>query len=356
VIFYDDAWRRVRANLKCLPLEDELLWHKVFEEYVNSLPPVELGASRDELIERHLRIVGPIAGQIAWKRTPHSFGIWAKESPILRHVGLVHELTAIGNLALFIAADRYDPKSGKAFSTYANFWIKKFVRLYLEELISIVPRTGDKDGGPRVSVMDRVDAALEGRRLYRGKASGGMAMFDCSLALFGPKNEGDKEIEVIGTGGITDPTRLDYLQRHVGQTIYPWRDMGSRSVPRFELPGHAGGKASDAPPREHTYQFDPADETELPAKPVPSEHTGPSMKLGVMPAEICYLDKRCGSFNSWDQFGEKPIYNPKPVIIKEAPHWRNSIVFAVDYLRRFGRMEWRKPICEEQVWPAELAA
>ena len=71
--FYDDAWLKVRANRKKLPLEDELLWHKVYEEYINSLPPVGLGTSRGELKGRHLRIVGPIAGQIAWRRTSHSF-------------------------------------------------------------------------------------------------------------------------------------------------------------------------------------------------------------------------------------------------------------------------------------------
>jgi DNA-directed RNA polymerase sigma subunit (sigma70/sigma32) len=125
MLFYDDAWRKVRANHKYRALADELLWHMVYDEYINSLPPAEPGANRDELIERHLRIVGPIAGKIAWRRTPHSFGIWAKEcAPHLSHVGLVHELTAMGNLALFVAADRYHPKKG-AFSTYANHWIKK---------------------------------------------------------------------------------------------------------------------------------------------------------------------------------------------------------------------------------------
>ena len=102
---------------------DELLWHKVYEEYINSLPPAELGTSRDVLIERHLRIVGRIAGQIAWRRTPHSFGIWAKEcQPNLSHVGLVYELTAFGVLGLIIAAERYRAAKGWAFSTYANFY------------------------------------------------------------------------------------------------------------------------------------------------------------------------------------------------------------------------------------------
>jgi DNA-directed RNA polymerase sigma subunit (sigma70/sigma32) len=109
---YDLAWKTVRAKRKHAPLENELLWHKVYEEYIGSLPK-----AGGELIERHLRIVPAIAGRIAWKRCPGSFGVWAKEAqPSLSHVGLVYELTALGNLALFIAADRYDPKSGRAFS------------------------------------------------------------------------------------------------------------------------------------------------------------------------------------------------------------------------------------------------
>lgn len=192
---YVDAWRRVRAEHKQRPLADDLLWHKVYDEYINSLPLAELGASRDELIEKHLRIVGPIAGQIAWRRTPHSFGIWAKEcQPNLSHVGLVHELTAMGNLVLFIAADRYNPETG-AFSTYANYWIKKFVRLYLEELVSVVP-----PGDPDRRVMDIFDAAIARRRLYRGKAKGGVAIFDASITIPGPEPD-DKEIETAGSDG-----------------------------------------------------------------------------------------------------------------------------------------------------------
>ena len=177
----------------------------------------------------------------------------------------MHELAALGVFGLFIAADRFEPKRGQAFSTYANHWVKKLIRLYLEEIISNVPRTGDmgiEEQGvwecgpwvvyaPRRSVMDIVDAALERRRLYRGKASGGMAMFD-RLTIAGP-NRGDREIEIVGTDGQTNPERLDYLQRPVGKKDYPWVDIGTYFVPRLELPGHAGGKASDAATWGRTY-------------------------------------------------------------------------------------------------------
>ena len=52
----------------------------------------------------------------------------------------MHELAAFGVFGLLIAADRYKPDSGWAFSTYANFWIKKFIRLYLDEISGIVPQ------------------------------------------------------------------------------------------------------------------------------------------------------------------------------------------------------------------------
>jgi hypothetical protein len=66
---YDLAWKTVRAKRKHAPLEDELLWHKVYEEYIGSLPK-----AGGELIERHLRIVPAIAGRIAWKRCPGANG------------------------------------------------------------------------------------------------------------------------------------------------------------------------------------------------------------------------------------------------------------------------------------------
>jgi hypothetical protein len=196
-LLYDAAWKWVRAGRHHLPLEDELLWHCVYERYIETLPKVEPDAGKTALIEAHLRILGPIAAQIARKRCPKSFGIWSKGE-------LARELAAFGVFGLFIAADRYDPNEG-AFSTYANPWIKKFIRLYLEESISVVPRTGDMgDDEPRPSVMDLVNAALGRRRLQRGKAAGGMAMFDGGLEPDDEEDEGEEP---------KSSTRLDYLQR-----------------------------------------------------------------------------------------------------------------------------------------------
>jgi hypothetical protein len=337
---YVAAWERVRTERDYRSLTDELLWHKVYEEYISSLPPVEPGATRDELIERHLRILGPIAGQIAWKRCPKSFGIWVKECQAnLSHVGLVHELAAFGVFGLVIAADRYAPNSGRAFSTYANFWIKKFIRLYLEEIVGIVPRSGHMgDDEPRRSVVDLVDAALEGHRLYRGKAARGMAMFDSGLTIPGPI-PADKEIEVVGSDGPTDPTRLDYLQRHVGKNLYPWIDMGTYSVPRHQLPGHPGGRASAGPTQDEYYELGELGIT---------GDTGPN----IIPAEICYLDRAPTPARYGLKCWHKPVVGEYPRRVMQAPprlpntHW-----IMTDRGWRRGHLNqrpWQKPTCEEE--------
>ena len=381
---YDFAWQNVRKNLKKHnPLSDERLWHKAYERYLDLLPPatleairrLERQARRDLLVEAHLGILRPIAGRIAYKRAPHSFGIWSKESNRAPHVSLVHELAAFGVFGLLIAADRFEPEQGRAFSTYANYWCKKFIRLYLEELIGTVPRTGDMGDDGRRSVMDLVDAALDCRRLYRGKAAGGMALFDSGFTIAGP-NDGDKEIEIVGSDGQTNSERLDYLQRHVGKKDYPWVDVGTYFHPRLELPGHAGGKASDEPAgRELVYELD--DEPLSPPRKA-TLHKARDYRLGVeevagkrrlklipiyrtvlrkppsadiVPAEICYLDKRCGSFNSYDNFGKHTYTPPKELIVPNVNHWRNSIPFAVEYLRRIkARLPaWRKPTYFEEL-------
>jgi hypothetical protein len=291
---YDAAWRWVRGKRKHRALTDELLWHKVYERYIRTLPKVGPDAGKLELIEAHLRIVPDIAGRIAWRRCPYSFGIWANEAkPTLSHVGLVYELTAMGNLGLLIAADRFDRESGWAFSTYANYWIKKLIRLYLEELVSIVPRND-----PERRAMDVFNAAIERRRQYRGKAAGGMAAFDSGITIPGPK-PGDKEIEVVGTEGITNPERLDYLQRRVGKWLFPWEDTGAHFKPRLALKGHSnsGGRAYDTPAEAEVYELEEVGEYADPGVPV---------TLNDFPcwwAEVCYLP-----LNYFRQRWHKPTY------------------------------------------------
>jgi hypothetical protein len=164
-------------------------------------------------------LVPDIAANIVWKRCP--------KSP-----QLIHEVTLFGVLALFLAAERYDHSSKASFDTYARYWIDKYCRLYLDEIIGIVPRTGHMGPDPssrgldlpRRSVMDLLDHALAGNRQTRGNAAGGMAVFDAQLMLQGP-NLDNEPIDVFSTEG---PTR-EYLQRPVaaqgsfGRRLFPAR-------------------------------------------------------------------------------------------------------------------------------------
>ena len=201
--------------------------------------------SRDRLVEDHADIfdwwwdgsrrltlrkirrgmlVPKIAASIVWKRCP--------KSP-----NLIDEVAAFGVLALFVAADRYDHGSKATFDTYAGYWVDKYCRLYLNEIIGSVPRTGhmgvEEEGinaegerwvvyKPRRSVMDLFDAALARIRQYRGRAAGGMAVFDAQLMLPG-SNPDDEQIDVFSTEG---PTR-EYLQRRVGVggARFPWTEL-----------------------------------------------------------------------------------------------------------------------------------
>ena len=109
-------------------------------------------------------LVPDIAANIVWKRCP--------KSP-----QLINEVAHFGVLALFLAADRYDHGGKASFDTYARYWVDKYCRLYLDEIIGSVPRTGhmgiEEEGinaegepwvvyKPRRSVMDLFNAALAG--------------------------------------------------------------------------------------------------------------------------------------------------------------------------------------------------
>ena len=52
-----------------------------------------------------------------------------------------------------MAANRFNPALGFRFSTHANDWVDKYIRLYCEELVSVVPRND-----PERRVMDLIAA------------------------------------------------------------------------------------------------------------------------------------------------------------------------------------------------------
>jgi hypothetical protein len=269
---YEQAWLKSREKRpRHKAFSDEFLWHDVYDFYAEEILRVSTKSIERELIRRwqdrgdreastallefFYYIVRPIAGQHAAKRFPPA--LWPSQKTIPKaakhaddgHRDRIHELASVGIFGLFVAADRFNLKSGYRFSTYANYWIQKYVQLYAEELVSVVPRTGHmgiaeegyvidvSDDGhwqikdvpegtddarhwvvykPRRSVMDLIEAALVGERLYRGKAAGGMAVFDAGFFLEGIETEdGSKlpDFEYLSTEG---PTR-EYLQRRVGE-------------------------------------------------------------------------------------------------------------------------------------------
>ena len=67
-------------------------------------------AARERLIQHHLRLVVSIAKRY------------------LRHASDPMDLIQAGNLGLIEAVDRYDPDRG-ALSTFASYWVEKYVRL-----------------------------------------------------------------------------------------------------------------------------------------------------------------------------------------------------------------------------------
>jgi hypothetical protein len=242
--------------------------------------------------------------------------------------------------------------------------------------------------------MDLVEAALAGVRSVRGKAGGGMAIFDVGFEIGGIETDGDGKLpdfEYLSTEG---PTR-EYLQRRVTQKLFPWKDLGEHwrhDDKTFAFLQHAGGKirvtAIDLTPpeiprlhmritKEVTAPWWPADRPtdliELPDAPVPRKRVrpltlgqsprmadgggvlliyGPSARQRDVPAEICYLDERYpwvrlrqGSFNSYDKLGDVAEVKPKPLFEPpKTPSWTNSLVFAVDYFRRSAL---RKDACHE---------
>lgn len=82
-------------------------------------------AARDELVRRHLPLVVMFARKQARGTLP------------------LEELVQEGNLGVLRAIDKYDPKVGTRFSTYALWWVRAFVWRYLKQARSSVrPRAG----------------------------------------------------------------------------------------------------------------------------------------------------------------------------------------------------------------------
>ena len=214
---YDAAWQRLRKSRPGhKALSDNFLWHDFYEQYVNALP---LGGP---LVEAHLRIVLKIAGQIAHRRFPTKFG--ANQAARDGQNDIIHELAATGVLGLIEAVEHWDPEKG-AFSTIANYWIRKRIR--------------EGYGRGIFGIGGFVQP------LYRPKRH--VPTFAVGLVITKSVNkdqEDEHEIDFLDADGRTS---REYLQRHVGEggARFLWRDEGAYATPRLKLPGHINGRASE---------------------------------------------------------------------------------------------------------------
>ena len=72
-------------------------------------------AAKHRIMEMNLRLVVPTAKRF--------------QRPGMELMDLIEE----GNLGLMQAIEKYDPRKGYRFSTYATYWIEQYVRRYIEE-------------------------------------------------------------------------------------------------------------------------------------------------------------------------------------------------------------------------------
>jgi len=346
------------------------LWHDAYNFYAENLPRLSPAAeleivrlwqdhgdepARPRLLEAFYYIVRPIAGEIATKRFPPAL-FPSQKVPGKRNIAKdaydgqrdrIQELASVGICGLLVAANRFDPSLGYRFSTHANDWVDKYIRLYCEEIVGVVPRTGhmgieeqgiNSEGEPwivykpRRSVMDLIEAALDGRRLYRGKAAGGMAVFDAGLLIDGKEAEDGSTLPDFEYLSSEGPTR-EYLQRRVGVggARFIWKDQGSDAGPRIYMPISREVVAPWDKP-------DPIDEVEFTrGKREEALPKGPKLLQAPQPAEICYLAKPRPDrqFDS-RSFEKVKGWQPKPLLMPEysTPHWTNSLAFAQEYLSR----------------------
>ena len=217
---YDAAWRAVR---KCRqghrPLSDPFLWHDFYRIYTEVLP---LGGP---LVESHLRIVGPIAGQIARRRFPMPFANAGKDAWD-GQADIIHELIGLGNLGLLAAVEHCKLERG-AFSTIANFWIRKFIREgdYPHDIFGI-------EGLVSPTYLPK-----------RHVATFTVGLTGTKSVNQSDDDGGDYEIDLLDSEGRAS---RKYLQRHIGEggARFLWRDEGTYASPRLKLPGSLNGGAS----------------------------------------------------------------------------------------------------------------
>lgn len=91
-----------------------------------ALCAVEYATLRNKLVMSNLRLIGHKIKKYTNNPGMEDF-----------FCGEIADLVSVGFLALYEAADRFDPRSGR-FSTYADFWIRAFFQDYFKMFFSVV--------------------------------------------------------------------------------------------------------------------------------------------------------------------------------------------------------------------------
>lgn len=117
-----DFSRAIATSSLDLYLRDIKGFHKLSDEEINELGRASLKGdldARNRLVVHNLRLVLRVASWFTWSKVP------------------LEDLVQAGNGGLIRAAERFDPRKGFKFATYAKHWIKARIRRVIKTSFSI---------------------------------------------------------------------------------------------------------------------------------------------------------------------------------------------------------------------------
>lgn len=116
----EDIVRQYYNEISKIPLLTELQEKELFAQY-QTTRDIEL---RNKLVEHNLRLVVRIAKQYSYR--------------LRRSSNQILDIIQAGNEGLMRAVEKFDVSMGTRISTYATWWIKVYIRRYLNETENII--------------------------------------------------------------------------------------------------------------------------------------------------------------------------------------------------------------------------